>query len=220
MVPKGLVALWSGNAATIPAGWALCDGTVGTPDLRDRFVVGAGSTYVVGDTGGATNHTHSTDIDPVTSSTAGAHTHTVDVASTTSSTSATHTHDVNPASATTSSDAHTHTGGTLTFSREVSVPASPNGTGGFYFSLTTGTQSTGIDPVWGGATGSDSHSHTVDVANTTSTASGAHSHTVDPAAVISDSQGAHSHAVDPPATTSTASDSRPPYYALCYIMKL
>jgi microcystin-dependent protein len=40
-LPKGVVAMWSGTIATIPQGWALCDGTNGTPDLRDKFVVGA-----------------------------------------------------------------------------------------------------------------------------------------------------------------------------------
>jgi hypothetical protein len=40
-VPKGTVAMWSGSIATIPTGWALCDGSNGTPDLRNRFVVGA-----------------------------------------------------------------------------------------------------------------------------------------------------------------------------------
>jgi hypothetical protein len=42
VLPRGMVALWSGRVAEVPAGWALCDGRNGTPDLRDRFVVGAG----------------------------------------------------------------------------------------------------------------------------------------------------------------------------------
>lgn len=52
-IPAGLIAVWSGAQDAIPAGWALCDGTNGTPDLRDRFIVGAGSAYGVGDTGGS-----------------------------------------------------------------------------------------------------------------------------------------------------------------------
>lgn len=42
LVPTGSIVMWSGSIATIPAGWALCDGTNGTPDLRERFIVGAG----------------------------------------------------------------------------------------------------------------------------------------------------------------------------------
>ena len=53
-VPTGGIIIWSGSAAAIPTGWLLCDGTSGTPNLRDRFVVGAGSTYAVAATGGAT----------------------------------------------------------------------------------------------------------------------------------------------------------------------
>ena len=51
--PVGGIILWSGSLATVPTGWLLCNGVSGTPDLRDRFVVGAGSTYAVGVTGGA-----------------------------------------------------------------------------------------------------------------------------------------------------------------------
>lgn len=55
---NGLIAIWSGAIADIPAGWHLCDGNDGTPDLRDRFVIGAGAIYNPGDTGGAATHTH------------------------------------------------------------------------------------------------------------------------------------------------------------------
>ena len=59
----GMIMLWSGSIGSIPAGFALCDGTSGTPDLRDRFIVGAGSTYAVDATGGSADatlptHTH------------------------------------------------------------------------------------------------------------------------------------------------------------------
>ena len=56
-VPAGLIAAWSGAASAVPAGWALCDGANGTPDLRGRFLVGAGGDYAVGDTGGAATET-------------------------------------------------------------------------------------------------------------------------------------------------------------------
>lgn len=52
LIPVGAITLWSGSVPSIPSGWALCDGSSGTPDLRDRFVVGAGGAYAVGATGG------------------------------------------------------------------------------------------------------------------------------------------------------------------------
>jgi hypothetical protein len=63
IIPAGVILLWSGSVASIPSGWLLCNGTSGTPDLRNNFVVGAGSTYAVDATGGSANaiavtHTH------------------------------------------------------------------------------------------------------------------------------------------------------------------
>jgi hypothetical protein len=62
-IPAGGIFLWSGSIGSIPAGYVLCNGSNGTPDLRDRFVVGAGSSYAVDATGGSANaivvsHTH------------------------------------------------------------------------------------------------------------------------------------------------------------------
>jgi len=62
-VPTGCIVMWSGSIATIPSGWYICDGTNSTPDLRNRFIVGAGSTYAVAATGGSADavvvsHTH------------------------------------------------------------------------------------------------------------------------------------------------------------------
>jgi microcystin-dependent protein len=62
-IPSGAIVLWSGSVASIPSGWFLCDGSNSTPDLRSRFVVGAGSTYAVDATGGSADavvvsHTH------------------------------------------------------------------------------------------------------------------------------------------------------------------
>lgn len=59
----GMIMLWSGSSASIPSGWLLCNGSNSTPDLRNRFVVGAGDTYAVGATGGSADaivvsHTH------------------------------------------------------------------------------------------------------------------------------------------------------------------
>lgn len=55
VVPSGGIIMWSGSIASIPTGWLLCDGTNGTPNLRDRFIVGAGSAYAVNATGGSAN---------------------------------------------------------------------------------------------------------------------------------------------------------------------
>jgi len=40
-IPSGVITMWSGTIATIPSGWLLCNGSSGTPDLRNRFVIGA-----------------------------------------------------------------------------------------------------------------------------------------------------------------------------------
>ena len=96
--PVGGIILWSGSTSNIPTKWQLCDGTNGTPDLRNRFVVGAGSNYDVGDTGGeathtltvnempshnhtfsGNSHTHSLSLSGLTTSSAGAHTHSIDI---------------------------------------------------------------------------------------------------------------------------------------------
>jgi len=62
-VPSGLIAIWSGSLGSIPSGWVLCNGSNGTPDLRNSFILGAGSTYAVGTVGGSADaivvsHTH------------------------------------------------------------------------------------------------------------------------------------------------------------------
>jgi len=74
--------MWSGSTGNIPTGWTLCDGTDGAPDLRDRFIAGAGGQYNSNDTGGEDdvtlteselpghNHSGSTNVD-------GAHNHEV-----------------------------------------------------------------------------------------------------------------------------------------------
>ena len=58
MFVSGIISIWSGSIATIPSGWVICDGNNGTPDLRNKFVIGAGGGFVVDETGGATTHLH------------------------------------------------------------------------------------------------------------------------------------------------------------------
>ena len=71
-IPLGGIIMWYGSTGTIPSGWSLCNGTTvngyATPDLRDKFVVGAGSNYAVNTTGGSADavvvaHEHTTNID-------------------------------------------------------------------------------------------------------------------------------------------------------------
>jgi len=81
-IPSGGIIIWSGSSSAIPSGWYLCNGSNGTPDLRNRFVVGAGSTYAVGNTGGSADaivvsHTHSVS-DPGHNHTVGIQTKTLD----------------------------------------------------------------------------------------------------------------------------------------------
>lgn len=76
-VPTGAIILWSGAANAIPSGYVLCDGTNSTPNLQNRFVIGAGDTYAVNATGGSADaivvgHTHTG-----TTNTTGAHTHLI-----------------------------------------------------------------------------------------------------------------------------------------------
>ena len=82
LMPTGGIIMWSGSIASIPASWYLCNGANGTPDLRDRFIVGAGTTYAVAATGGAATVTLTVAQTPAhthtfsgTTSTDGAHTH-------------------------------------------------------------------------------------------------------------------------------------------------
>ena len=83
---KGMILMWSGSITAVPDGWALCNGQNGTPNLMDKFVVGAGSSYTIGSTGGSAtvslteaqlaSHGHTGNI---TLSEGGAHSHSITV---------------------------------------------------------------------------------------------------------------------------------------------
>lgn len=93
-VPSGIIAMWSGSSSNIPLGWLLCNGDNGTPDLRNRFIVGAGASYSPGNTGGSDSvtltinqiaaHTHSHNfsisLDNITCSASGEHDHEIPMA--------------------------------------------------------------------------------------------------------------------------------------------
>jgi microcystin-dependent protein len=148
-VASGVIAIWSGSVASIPIGWIICDGTLGTPDLRDRFVVGAGSTYAVGATGGVNTVT-------LTEAQTPAHTHTV---AGTTSVDGLHDHFVNDPS-------HAHN-----FNVIDNFINSAGGTGGSNNrpNSVTGTSVTNISILTGGA-------HTHSFSGTTGPIGGGTSH--------------------------------------------
>jgi microcystin-dependent protein len=200
-VPAGVITLWSGSIASIPTGWSLCNGSSGTPDLRDRFVVGAGTTYAVNATGGANTvtldatmipaHTHSLSASGTTSGQSAGHTHTF--SGTTGGQSVTHTHSV-------SDPGHSHSVASYAGVNEntTRIDAPTGGTAGNLTSVAT----TGI--TLGNA--SADHNHTY--SGTTSAVSGDHTHTVTVTGTSGSVGGGLAH------------ENRPPYLALAYIMKL
>lgn len=88
-VPVGAIVIWSGEAYNIPTGWHLCDGEDGTPDLRDKFVLGAGTNHLVGSKGGAETVALSVAQMPSHAHTYYRNTSTVKVATSTSSSAST-----------------------------------------------------------------------------------------------------------------------------------
>lgn len=189
-VPSGTIVMWHGEIADIPVGWNLCDGSNGTPDLRDRFVYGAGGDKNPGDTFGTADAS-------LTVSSAGGHTHTG------SSTSAgSHSHNVQAhALSIGEMPAHNHGGGshshggiTRDSSNDPYVVYSTGSTGtDFHQEDNSGT----IINTEGGNMG---HSHGMDSA-------GSHTHTMN-----LDEAGDHTHTI--------TGDVSPPAYALAYIMKV
>lgn len=149
--PSGGIIIWSGAIAAVPTGWVLCNGDNSTPDLRDRFVVGAGLGYSVGDTGGSATVA-------LTEAQLPAHLHSVSLS-------------------TNSAGSHTHGGSTSTanLSGDFWVGGGNNGTSGIVSLIQNGARP-GLDANSGfqqlyrvNAT----HSHSI-----TTTSAGAHTHTV------------------------------------------
>lgn len=80
-IPANIVIMWSGAIIDIPDGWFLCNGENGTPDLRNRFVVGTGNNFVFNSQGGTADsivvsHSHTAVV-----STTASHTHTLSLGS-------------------------------------------------------------------------------------------------------------------------------------------
>lgn len=212
-VPSGVIAMWSGTVANVPTGWNICDGTNGTPDLRERFIVGSGTdsgaTYDIGDTGGGTatltednlpSHAH--DAGNFATDTAGAHTHTL---SGNTSNAGSHSH----------SGSTSNTGG---HSHNVNVYYASGGnfknnTPYFVSNEKIGRNSQNLHHS-GSTNNTGNHSH-----NFNTNSGGAHSHTLSGNAA---SAGDHSHNLTGNTGnvgTGQAVNIVPKYYALAFIMK-
>jgi len=217
--PIGGIILWSGSVASIPAGWALCNGSSSTPDLRDRFVVGAGSIYAVGGTGGASTVTlsisnlpaHDHDGSGTTGAQDTSHTHS----GTTGDNSVGHTHGVSITSGGQSAD-HTHgvsdPGHSHYITAGVGGVPQLNGDSTYSAASSTGPAFTGI------SLGNNSVDHTHAVSGNTGGVSANHNHS------FSTGSQSASHAHTYSFTTSSVGsgtdvENRPPYYALAYIMR-
>lgn len=174
-VPYGAIIMWAGASADIPESWILCNGENGTPNLRDRFVIGAGGTKSPGDLGGS----NSTAVNG-TIIASGAHVHQVNVADHALTVAELPAH-------------HHHNGVCDTGSpgfNHGSVAADPPTSRNFTTYHDTGS----VEGLTGDTGTGGIHTH-------------AGSTTAD--------DGAHTHAI-----TLESVGLLPPYYALCFIMKI
>lgn len=241
VIPAGIIMLWSGSSASIPTGWTLCNGSNGTPDLRNNFVVGAGTTYAVDATGGSKDlvvpsHTHTaTGTSTFSGATLAAHSHTFagTVLATHSHTFtgtalATHSHTFTGDALSTS---HTHTindpGHAHGFARAAAIDGSGQAahktSNQFGIVNVTNSASTGITlnaASAGTPAGTNSGTSAGTPAGTNSSISAG-----TPAGTnSSESAGTPAGTVGTSVTVASAGVSGtnanlPPYYALCYIMK-
>ena len=191
--PRGVVKMWYGEASAVPEGWAICDGTQGTPDLRDSFIIGAGGKYALDAKGGAESATP--DVSTGTAKTGiGIQGTTLDW-----NTLPSHTHQT-PSDRSEGSDTSLNDSGS---------GHPPDG----YATSTAAGNSWGhahgvSDPGHAHAVGSSEHAHGVsDPTHGHTVATEAHNHTL--------TDGGHAHTV-----TAKAISTLPPFVALFYIKKL
>jgi hypothetical protein len=210
VIPSGVIVMWSGPLSSIPSGWALCDGTNGTPDLRDRFIYGWSDGVNPGGTGGSTSHTHEAGTYE-----APAHTHTYNEV-------IAHTHAIDaPPTLSSSVSAGTPSGRVSAqyYSQYMAATGALDyledkngGSSGSYDLMhrTSGTfPAPASYPYWifaGDAL--PAHSHTTDISSFSSESTGSPSGTTELGG-----GGAITG-------TSAAADHLPPYYKLAFIMKL
>ena len=189
----GMIIIWNGAQNAIPSGWVICDGNNNTPDLRNRFIVGAGSggSYSPGDTGGANSVT-------LTEAQMPSHNHSFSGSSSHSHTINNHTHSFSGSG----SQSHSHSfkgvgGNDHNDSQRNAVVMRNDNTSthnNYTASSNTGVQSASVSISISGNTGNPSdrgtNSQTVTISGNTGSKGSGNSH-----------------------------ENRPPYYALCYIMK-
>ena len=188
-------------------GWAICNGSNGTPNLTARFI--RLLTTAAGGTGGSDSsaHTHAVDPGSFTSGASSGHTHAVDPGSFTSGAGSAHSH----ASGTLAADISLNTGN-IGADDTMYIRSDP--TGFTYSHILTGGATS--DPADGGVNDS------VGTHGSTATES-AHTHAIDVPSTTSGAESGHTHAIDVPSTTSgaaSATENRPAYVELVPLMRI
>ena len=238
--PVGGIILWSGAANAIPSGWILCDGQTRTingsqvtpPDLRNTFVVGAGSTYNVGDTGGSANatlvsHSHTINNHTHSFSGSGSHDHSfsgsdnvnisVSGSGTTGNQSQNHTHTFTTSGA----GGHSHT--YIRPDQETQWNSgAPSGDGGDIDDdlINANTSAVGDHTHSGTTAGiSTDHNHNFSFSGSGSDNVNISGTTGSQSVSISGTTGNPSDTGTNTQGSSATGANLPPYYALCYIMK-
>ena len=194
----GMIMMYNGSTA--PSGWAICNGQNGTPDLRDRFIVGTGSSYNLGNTGGANsvtltatqmpNHAHAFSGSASHSHTINNHTHSFS-----GSNSHRHGYAFGTAQGTPIGNNYNSSGitnvtdrGGITEQQQSGSPQYPNHHG---YTAETGQTTISISGNTGNPSNTGTNTQTVTISGNTNQQGGGASH-----------------------------ENRPPYYALMFIMKL
>ena len=214
-VPSGIIAKWSGSVASIPSGWVLCNGSNGAPDLRGRFIIGAGGTYGPGNTGGAESVTLTTGQIP-------AHNHSASTGG-----AGSHNHggstgnDGGHSHTTGSNGSHSHSGtanSAGSHDHNLDIYTGSSGDAGGTLRIRGATISNPWTNSSNAMSNSGAHTHSLSI-----NSNGSHNHSVSTVANHSHSisnESNHMHSVSVSNAGGGGShENRPPYYALAYIMK-